>query len=95
MKIQDAATVDLGRCSPQFDEAVTGCPGFTTQSVRYLIALTNKKAGVCEGIVLCPGKRLAEHFAYVANESFKCQRSIPMAFFDKFAGKAVFNPAYP
>src|SRR5487761_723730 len=45
VKIQDAPTVDLGRYSPQFDEAVEGCPGFSTQSVRYLIALTDPKSG--------------------------------------------------
>ncbi|HEV3005899.1 MAG TPA: hypothetical protein VGX78_15640 [Pirellulales bacterium] len=37
VKIQDAPTVDLGRYSPQFDEPVEGCLGFTTQTVRYLI----------------------------------------------------------
>lgn len=95
VKIQDAATVDLGRYSPQFDEAVDGCPGFTTETIRYLIAFTDPKSGVCEGAVLCPGRRLAEHFVYVAEKSFKCQRSIPMAFFERFDGKAVFNPKYP
>lgn len=95
VKIQDAATVDLGRYSPQFDEPVDGCPGFTTQTIRYLIVLTDPKSGVCQGAVLCPGRRLAEHFVYVAEKSFKCQRSIPMAFFERFDGKAVFNPRYP
>ncbi|HJT36759.1 MAG TPA: hypothetical protein VJ783_32350 [Pirellulales bacterium] len=95
VKIQDAPTVDLGRYSPQFDEPVVGCPGFTTQTVRYLIAFTDAKTGVCQGAVLCPGRRLAEHFVYVAEKSFKCQRSIPMDFFDQFDGRAVFNPAYP
>lgn len=95
VKIQDASTVDLGRYSPQFDEPVEDCPGFTTQSVRYLIALTEPTTGICRGVVLCPGGRLAEHFAYVADTSFKCQRSIPMAFFDRFDGQAVFNPQYP
>ncbi|HJT32177.1 MAG TPA: hypothetical protein VJ783_09050, partial [Pirellulales bacterium] len=95
VKIQDAPTVDLGRYSPQFDEQVEGCPGFTTQTVRYLIALTDPQTGTCQGAVLCPGRRLAEHFVYVAEKSFKCQRSIPMAFFDRFDGQAVFNPPYP
>jgi hypothetical protein len=95
VKIQDAPTVDLGRYSPQFDEPVAGCPGFSTQSVRYLIALTDPKTGICQGVVLCPGRRLAEQFVYVAEKSFKCQRSIPMAFFDRFDGQAVFNPQYP
>jgi hypothetical protein len=95
VKVQDAPTVDLGRYSPQFDEPVEGCPGFTTQDVRYLIALTDSKSGVCQGVVLCPGRHLAEHFVYVADQSYKCQRSIPMAFFDRFDGRAVFNPGYP
>lgn len=95
VKIQDAPTVDLGRYSPQFDEPVEGCPGFTTQTVRYLIALTDPTTGICQGVVLCPGRRLAEHFVYVAEKSFKCQRSIPMAFFDRFDGQATFNPPYP
>jgi hypothetical protein len=80
VKIQDASTVDLGRYSPQFDEPVEGCLGFTTQTIRYLIALTDSKTGNCEGAVLCPGRRLAEHFVYVAEQSFKCQRAIPMGF---------------
>lgn len=95
VKIQDAPTVDLGRYSPQFDEAIEGCPGFTTQSVRYFIALTDPTTGICQGAVLCPGHRLAEHFVYVADQSFKCQRAIPMAFFDRFDGESVFNPDYP
>lgn len=95
VKIQDAPTVDLGRYSPQFDEPVEGCPGFSTQSVRYLIALTDPKTGICQGAILCPGRRLAEHFVYVADKSFKCQRTMPMAFFDRFDGQSVFNPKYP
>jgi hypothetical protein len=94
VKIQDAPTVDLGRYSPQFDEPIDNCPGFSTQSVRYLIALTDPKTGICQGAVLCPGKRLADHFVYVAEKSYKCQRSIPMAFFNHFDGQAVFNPRY-
>lgn len=95
VKIQDAPTVDLGRYSPQFDEQVEGCFGFSTQSVRYLIALTDPTTGICQGTVLCPGRRLAEHFVYVAEKSFKCQRSIPMALFDRVDGQSVFNPKYP
>lgn len=95
VKVQDAPTVDLGRYSPQFDESVDGCVGFSTQSIRYLIALTDPETGICQGAVLCPGKRLAEHFVYVGDRSFKCQRTIPIAFFDHFDGKAVYNPKYP
>jgi hypothetical protein len=50
--------------------------------------LTDPKTGICQGTVLCPGRRLAEHFVYVADQSFKCQRAIPMTFFDRFDGQA-------
>jgi hypothetical protein len=95
VKLQDAPTVDLGRYSPQFDELVEGCAGFSTQTIRYLIAFMNPKTNICEGTVVCPGKRLGQHFVYVAEKSYKCQRSIPMDYFDHFDGKAVFNPSYP
>lgn len=94
IKIQDSPTIDLGRYSPQFAEEVVGCPGFTTQTVRYLIALMDTATNTCAGIVLCPGIRLGEHFAYVADKSFKCQRAIPMAFFSAIDGRAVFNPRW-
>ncbi len=94
VKIQDAPTVDLGRYSPQFEEDVPGCPGFSTRQIRYLIALTDASNNRCVGAILCPGSSLGKHFVYVGDRSFKCQRSIPMAFFDKFDGQSVFNPAY-
>lgn len=94
VKLQDAPTVDLGMYSPQFDEPIPGCDGFTTQTVRYLIALVDPVTGICRGAVLCPGKHLGEHFIYVAEQSYKCQRAIPMSFFDNFEGEAVFNPPY-
>lgn len=92
VKVQDAPTVDLGKYSPQFDEAVPLCPGFTTRSIRYLIALTNATTGVVEGVVLAPGGRLGDHFAFVSDSNFKSQRSIPMAFFEAFDGLSVSNP---
>lgn len=95
VKIQDGPTVDLGRYSPDFDEPVPNCSTFTTRTVRYLIALTDATNTQCVGAVLCPGSRLGEHFVYVGEKSFKCQRSIPMAFFDAFDGQSVFNPAFP
>ena len=95
IKVQDAPTVDLGRYSPEFDEPVEGCPGFSTQQVRYLVALTEASTGIVLGAVICPGKFLGQHFVYVADRSYKCQRAIPMAFFDRFDGQAVFNPRYP
>ncbi len=92
VKVQDAPTVDLGKFSPQFNEPVPSCPGFTTRSLRYLIALTDAVTGVVKGAVVSPGSRLGEHFAFVADTSFKSQRSIPMSFFDAHDGKAVSDP---
>jgi hypothetical protein len=92
VKLQDAPTVDLGRYSPQFAELVESCPDFTTQSIRYLIALMDASTHICRGVVLCPGASLGEHFTYVADRNFKCQRSIPMQFFEQFDGMSVFNP---
>jgi hypothetical protein len=92
IKLQDSPTIDLGRYSPQFSEEIPGCAGFTTQTVRYLIALMDTATSRCAGIVQCPGIRLGDHFAYVADKSFKCQRAIPMSFFDAIDGKSVFNP---
>lgn len=95
VKVQDAPTVDLGRYSPQFDEPVPDCGAFTTRTTRYLIALMDASSGACKGLILCPGAKLGAHFVYVGEQSFKCQRSIPMAFFSAFEGQAVFNPPYP
>lgn len=92
VKVQDSPTVDLGKYSPQFEETVPSSLEFTTEAVRYLITLTNSSTGVVEGAVICPGSRLGEHFSYVADKSYKCQRSIPMSFFDRYAGQAVANP---
>lgn len=90
IKVQDSPTVDLGRYSPQFEEQITNY--FTTRLIRYLIALTNSIDGSIEGIVICPGEELGKHFTYVSDKSFKCQKSIPMKFFDEFKGEVVFNP---
>jgi hypothetical protein len=92
VKVQDAQTVDLGRFSPEREEIVIEESGLTTFDVRYLIALTDPKTEIIEGIILSPGEKLGELFSYVSAESYKCQRSIPMTFFDKYSGKAVFNP---
>lgn len=92
VKVQDAPTVDLGKYSPQFEEPVPSCPGFTTRSIRYLIALTNPQSGLVEGAFLGPGARLGDHFTYVTASSFKSQRSIPMSFFDPLEGRSAFNP---
>lgn len=92
VKIQDSPTVDLGKYSPEFDEPVPSCPGFTTRAVRYLIALTDPDSTLVEGAVVAPGGRLGEHFTFVADSSFKVQRSIPMEFFERLDGRAVHNP---
>lgn len=92
IKIQDAPTVDLGRYSPQFVEDVPSCPAFTTGSIRYLIALTDESSSRIKGIVVAPGSALGAHFTFVANTSFKCQRSIPMEFFDRFSGTVACDP---
>jgi hypothetical protein len=93
VKVQDSPTVDLGRFSPEREEFVVEEKNLTTFDVRYLIALTNSKTEIIEGIILTPGERLGDIFSYVSAESFKCQRNIPMSFFEKYYGRAVFNPA--
>jgi len=92
IKVQDSPTVDLGRFSPQFEECVPSCPSLTTSDIRYLIALTNAETSIVQGIILCPGEKLGDHFSYVSDTSFKCQRSIPMSFFDTYQGQALYNP---
>jgi hypothetical protein len=90
VKVQDSPTIDLGRYSPQFEEQIN--EEFTTRTIRYLIALTDASNGEIDGVVLCPGDELGKHFTYVAEKSFKCQRNIPMSFFDEYKGQVVYNP---
>jgi hypothetical protein len=92
VKVQDSPTVDLGKFSPEKEEFVIKEMNITTFDVRYLIALTNPKTEIIEGVILSPGEKLGEIFSYVSDQSYKCQRTIPMAFFDKYYGKSVFNP---
>ncbi len=92
VKVQDTQTVALGKFSPEREETVIEESDFTTFDVRYLIALTNPKTEIIEGIILSPGEKLGELFSYVSAESYKCQKAIPMTFFDKYNGQAVFNP---
>jgi len=92
VKVQDAATIDLGKYSPQFKTGVPQCSGLSTEDIRYLIALTDATTGIVKGTVLTPGVNLGRHFTYITGESYKCQRSIPMSFFDEYDGQAVFNP---
>lgn len=92
VKVQDSPTVDLGLYSPEFQEDVPACSGFNTRNMRYFIALTNPASNMIEGGVLCGGSKLGNHFTYVSSKSYKCQRSIPMTFFNGINGKSVFNP---
>lgn len=90
VKVQDSQTIDLGRYSPQFKETILN--DFNTENMRYLIALTNPDTEMIEGVILCPGSSLGKYFSYVSDTSFKCQRGIPMDFFDSFNGNVVYNP---
>jgi len=92
VKVQDMQTVDLGRFTPEKDEIVVAENNLTTFDVRYLIALTNHQTDVIEGIILAPGEKLGEIFTYVSDVSYKCQRSIPMSFFNSYDGMCVYNP---
>ncbi len=92
VKVQDSQTVDLGKFSPEKEDIVIEDSNLTTFDVRYLIALTNPKTEIIEGIILSSGEQLGELFSYVSTQSYKCQRSIPKAFFDTHNGKSVFNP---
>lgn len=86
----DISTIDLGKYSPQFEEQIND--NFTTRTIRYLIALTDAIDGTIDRLIICPGEELGKNFTYVAEKSFKCQRSIPMSFFENYKGKVVFNP---
>lgn len=92
VKIQDSPTVDLGLYSPQFEEILPAIPNVTTRDVRYLIALMDTDLSGIAGLIICAGADLGKHFTYVAEGSYKCQRSIPMDFFKSLKGKSIFNP---
>jgi hypothetical protein len=92
VKVQDAQTVDLGRFSPEKEEIIIAGSNLTTFDVRYMIALTDPKTDIIEGIILAPGEKLGEIFTYVSEMNYKCQRPIPMQFFNSYKGQCVFNP---
>jgi hypothetical protein len=92
VKVQDTQTVDLGKFTPENEDIIFEEFNLTTFDVRYLIALTNPLTDIIEGIILAPGEKLGELFTYVSDSSYKCQRTIPMNFFDMFSGLCVFNP---
>lgn len=92
VKVQDTQTIDLGQYSPQFVETIDDDLSLTTQDIRYLIALTNPKTRAIEGVILSSGEKLGDKFTYVSDKSYKCQRSIPMTFFEHYKGGCVANP---
>ena len=94
IKVQDSPTIDLGAHSPMMGEIIVKENRITTKDVRYLIALTNSENGIIEDIILTAGRELGKYFTYVPTKSYKCQRSIPMAFFAQNKNKAVCNPEY-
>ena len=94
VKVQDAQTIDLGKYTPEIKEVINEGLGITTSDVRYLIALTNPATNIIEGVVLMPGAELGRRYTYVSDVNYKCQRSIPMTFFDGVKGKCVANPEY-
>ena len=92
VKIQDSPTVDLGKYTPLEPVVVHEAFPITTEDVRYMIVLMDRKSSCVQGIILMPGKYLADYFSYVDGVSGKCQRTIPMSFFDWYDGMAVYNP---
>ncbi len=92
VKIQDSPTVDLGKYTPERAEIVIEETEITTFDIRYLIALSDSKTNTIEGIIIAPGEHLGNIFSYVSSSSYKCQRTIPMSFFEKHIGQVVFNP---
>ena len=92
IKIQDSPTVDFGKYTPTEAQEVYPEFGVTTKDIRYMLVLMDKSTNCVQGIILMPGGRLGNYFSHVDGISGKCQRSIPMTFFDSYDGKAVFNP---
>lgn len=92
VKVQDSPTIDLGKETPAQPTCVYDGLTITTEDIRYLIALTNPQTSAIEGVILAPGKELADILTMVSGTSYKCQRSIPMQFFEDYKGQSVFNP---
>ncbi len=90
IKVQDSPTVDLGKFSP-----ILKTKGFTnlnvsTEDVRYFIALVDRKTKKITSLVIMPGKEFSKHFSDVPETSFKCQKGIPIDFFNKYSGKSIY-----
>ena len=94
IKVQDSPTIDLGAHSPLRGDIIIRSNRITTKDIRYLIALTNPQSGVIEEYILTSGKELGKYFTYVPTKSYKCQRSIPMDFFEQNKGLSIYNPNY-
>lgn len=92
VKVQDSPTIDLGKETPAQPTCVYDGLTITTEDIRYLIALTNPQTSSIEGVILAPGKELADILTMVSGTSYKCQRSIPMQFLEDYKGQSVFNP---
>ena len=89
VKLQDSPTVDLGMHTPEVAELLSDNSDITSQDIRYLIALANKSTGIIEGVILMPGAKLKDYFTFVSETNYKCQRSIPMNFFNEHLGSCV------
>lgn len=92
VKVQESPTIDLGKESPSVPTKPFVNLPITTEDVRYLIGLVDPNTKKISGVVLMSGSEIVDEFNLVSDTSYKCQRSIPMSFFDKYNGKSVFNP---
>ena len=93
IKIQDTQTVDLGKFSPEKEELIDADLNATTFDVRYLIALTDPATEIIHGLILSSGENLGDLFSYVSDQSYKCQRSIPMSFFEEHKNSVKIDPS--
>lgn len=92
IKVQESPTIDLGKETPSIPSKPFTGLDITTEDVRYLIALTDPSSKIIKGVVLLSGSDIVEKFSLVGDTSYKCQRTIPMDFFNKHKGKSVYNP---
>lgn len=92
VKEQESPTIDLGKESPSVPTKPYNNLDITTEDVRYLIGLVDPKSKEITGVVLMSGSEIVDEFSLVGDTSYKCQRTIPMTFFDRYKGKSVFNP---
>lgn len=93
IKIQDSQTVDLGKFSPEKEEIINEKLSLSTFDIRYLIALTDPETEVINAIILSPGKNLGDLFSYISDQSYKCQRTMRMSFFEEQMNTIAVNPS--